>query len=65
MKQTFLKYIGEGKKFLFVNDESLTGVYIKGGPVFPDHFDFYYVHEVGIPGDVFTAYECTEVIEVE
>ncbi len=43
MKQTFLKYIGEGKKFLFVNDETFTGVYIKGGPL-SGHLDFYYVH---------------------
>ena len=60
-----LKDIKEKAQFRFANNEALTGVYFRTGCVYPSHPDHFYVHEVGIPLDVFCAHEDTEIIPVE
>ena len=65
MKTVELKDIAEGKKFRFPRPTMLTGVYFRTGPVYPQHMDYYYVHEVGVPLDEFISGEHTEVIPEE
>lgn len=60
-----LKDLKENEKFRFVNNVALTGVYFKGRPIYPSHMDYNYIHEVGIPLDVFAAHEDTEVTKEE
>ena len=60
-----LKEIESGRYFKFANNVALTGVYYRTERLHPSNTDHFYVHEVGIPFNVFCAHEDTEIIPVE
>ena len=65
MNTVELKDLEPGKRFRFPRPTMLTGVYFHSGRVTPANADYFYVHEVGVPGDVFVAGERSDVIPEE
>ena len=65
IKTVELKDLETGKNFRYPRPTCLSGIYTKGERVVPGHADYFYVHEVGCPDDVFISGERTDVIPVD
>lgn len=59
-----LKDLPEGAKFRYPRPTCLNGVYVKGAIAHPYNPSFFYIHEDGMPEDVFVSSQGLEVIPI-